>query len=41
MADFLQKHPFEHLGVFAYANEEGCKASSFPGQIPEEIKEKR
>jgi ribosomal protein S12 methylthiotransferase len=41
MADFLQKHPFEHLGVFAYANEEGCKASSFPGQIPEEVKEKR
>jgi ribosomal protein S12 methylthiotransferase len=41
MADFLQEHHFEHLGVFAYANEEGCKAASFPGQIPEEAKEER
>jgi len=41
MADFLQAHPFEHLGVFAYANEEGCKAASFPGQVAEEEKEER
>lgn len=24
MADFLSTHHFDHLGVFAYANEEGC-----------------
>ena len=41
MAEFLQEHHFEHLGVFAYANEEGCKAASFPNQIPEAIKENR
>jgi ribosomal protein S12 methylthiotransferase len=41
MADFLQKHHFEHLGVFAYANEEGCAAAGFPGQVAEEIKEER
>ena len=41
MADFLQQHHFEHLGVFAYANEEGCKAASFPGQVAEKIKEER
>jgi len=41
MTDFLQKHHFEHLGVFAYANEEGCKAASLPDQITEEIKEAR
>jgi len=41
LADFLQKHHFEHLGVFAYANEEGCKAASFPDQVPEGIKEER
>ena len=41
MADFLQEHHFDHLGVFAYANEEGCKAASFPGQVAEEIKEER
>ncbi|MEN8232219.1 MAG: 30S ribosomal protein S12 methylthiotransferase RimO [Thermodesulfobacteriota bacterium] len=41
MTDFLQKHHFDHLGVFAYANEEGCKAASLPDQITEEIKEER
>jgi len=41
MTDFLQEHHFDHLGVFAYANEEGCKAASLPGQIAEETKEKR
>jgi len=41
MADFLLKHHFEHLGVFAYANEEGCTAASFAGQIAEEEKEER
>jgi ribosomal protein S12 methylthiotransferase len=41
MTDFLQQHHFEHLGVFAYANEEGCKAASFPDQVPEEVKEER
>ncbi|KPK00368.1 MAG: ribosomal protein S12 methylthiotransferase RimO [Desulfobacterales bacterium SG8_35] len=41
MADFLQEHHFDHLGVFAYANEEGCRAASFPGQVAEEVKEER
>ena len=41
MTDFLKKFHFDHLGVFAYANEEGCKAASLPNQIAEEIKEDR
>jgi len=41
MQDFLQQYPFEHLGVFAYANEEGCGAASLPEQIAEETKEER
>jgi ribosomal protein S12 methylthiotransferase len=41
MAGFLQEHHFEHLGVFAYANEEGCKAASFADQISEDVKEER
>jgi len=41
MTDFLQEHHFDHLGVFAYANEEGCKAASLPDQIAEETKEER
>jgi len=41
MADFLQNHHFDHLGVFAYANEEGCKSADLPNQLAEEIKEER
>jgi ribosomal protein S12 methylthiotransferase len=41
MADFLQEYHFEHLGVFAYANEDGCAAAEFPGQVVEEVKEER
>jgi ribosomal protein S12 methylthiotransferase len=41
MATFLQEHHFDHLGVFAYANEEGCRAAELPDQIPDEIKEER
>jgi len=41
ITDFLQEHHFEHLGVFAYANEEGCAAAGLPGQVAEEIKEER
>ncbi len=38
MADFLERHRFDHVGVFAYANEEGCAAQGFVGQLPEEEK---
>jgi ribosomal protein S12 methylthiotransferase len=41
MTDFLQEHHFDHLGVFAYANEEGCRAASLPNQIDAETKEER
>jgi len=41
LADFLRKNYFDHLGVFAYANEEGCRAAELPGQISEEVKEER
>lgn len=32
---------FDHLGVFAYSQEEGTAAASFPDQIAEEVKEAR
>ena len=41
MAAFLQAHHFDHLGVFAYANEEGCRAAGLAGQIDEKVKEAR
>lgn len=41
MAAFLRDHRFDHVGVFAYANEDGCAARGFDGQVAEEAKEER
>jgi len=41
MADFLMAYHFDHLGAFAYANEDGCRASGLPGQVDEDTKEER
>jgi ribosomal protein S12 methylthiotransferase len=41
MTGFLKEHHFDHLGVFAYANEEGCRAANLPDQIADEAKEER
>jgi ribosomal protein S12 methylthiotransferase len=38
---FLQNMPFDHVGVFPYANEEGCPSEKFAGQLPEEEKLRR
>ena len=38
---FVDEMEFERLGVFAYSAEEDTPAAGFPGQVPEEIKEKR
>ncbi len=41
LAGFLARHRFDHLGVFAYANEEGCKARHLDGHCSEEEKQER
>ena len=41
MVDFLQHHRFDHVGVFAYSNEEGCRAKALPDHCDEELKEAR
>ena len=41
MVNFLQEFRFDHLGVFAYANEEGCQAATYGEQCSEEAKEER
>jgi ribosomal protein S12 methylthiotransferase len=41
MVDFLQQHRFDHVGVFAYSNEEGCRAEALPDHCDEELKEAR
>lgn len=35
---FLRQFRFDHVGVFPYANEEGCPSENFPDQLPEEEK---
>lgn len=41
LIDFLQTARFHHLGVFSYANEEGCPAEQLPDQIDEGEKQER
>jgi ribosomal protein S12 methylthiotransferase len=41
LADFMQTFKLDHVGLFTYSNEDGCAASHFPDQIPEEIKQER
>jgi ribosomal protein S12 methylthiotransferase len=38
---FVKKVRFDNVGVFKYSKEPGTPAASFPGQVPEEIKEER
>ncbi len=38
---FLRKMRFDHVGVFPYANEEGCPSEKFADQLPEEEKLRR
>jgi len=38
---FLRRNQIDHVGVFAYANEEGCPSEEFEGQLPEDEKRKR
>lgn len=41
LLDFLESARLDHVGVFPYANEEGCPAEHFDGQIAEEVKTER
>ena len=39
--DFLSEYRLERVGVFCYSQEEGSPAAEMPGQIEQEIKERR
>lgn len=41
LVDFIEEVQFDRLGVFKYSREEGTKAYSLKGQIPENIKNRR
>ncbi len=38
---FLKQTEIDHVGVFGYANEEGCPSEGFAGQLPEDEKKRR
>ncbi len=38
---FLKRTLIDHVGVFRYANEEGCPSERFAGQLPEDEKRRR
>jgi len=41
LLDFMAEARFERLGVFTYSNEEGTRAGSMAGQLPDPVKQER
>ncbi len=41
LCNFIEEARFDHVGFFTYSREEGTPAAEMPGQVPEEVKEKR
>lgn len=38
---FVERHRFDHVGVFSFSAEEGTPAYSLPNQVPEALREQR
>lgn len=41
LLQFVQRHEFDHVGVFTFSPEEGTLAKNLPNQIPQEIMDER
>ncbi|MEM9539355.1 MAG: 30S ribosomal protein S12 methylthiotransferase RimO [Cyanobacteria bacterium P01_E01_bin.42] len=41
LADFIQRHEFDHVGVFTFSPEEETPAYTLPQQVPQEIMDER
>lgn len=41
LCDFVERHQFDHVGVFAFSPEEEAPASNFENPVPEPVKEQR
>lgn len=41
LAQFVQEHPIDNIGIFKFSREPGSHAYDLPDQIPDEVKEKR
>ncbi|MGB8697926.1 MAG: 30S ribosomal protein S12 methylthiotransferase RimO [Thermosynechococcaceae cyanobacterium] len=41
LCDFVQRHEFDHVGVFTFSAEEGTPAYDLPNQIPQTVMDER
>ncbi|PZD71619.1 Ribosomal protein S12 methylthiotransferase RimO [Acaryochloris thomasi RCC1774] len=41
LCEFVQRHQFDHVGVFTFSPEEGTAAHDLPNQLPQEIMDAR
>lgn len=41
LLQFVQRHEFDHVGVFTFSPEEGTPAHNLPNQLPKELMEER
>jgi ribosomal protein S12 methylthiotransferase len=41
LLQFVKRHEFDHVGVFAFSAEEGTPAYNLPNQLPQEVKDER
>lgn len=41
LLEFVQRHEFDHVGVFTFSPEEGTAAYNLPNQLPQEVMEQR
>lgn len=41
LCQFVERHQFDHVGVFTFSPEDGTAAHTLPNQVPEEIKYQR
>ncbi len=41
LCEFVERHQFDHVGVFTFSAEEGTKAYNLPNQLPQEIMDER
>jgi ribosomal protein S12 methylthiotransferase len=41
LCEFIERHPFDHVGVFTYSHEEGTSAHEFEDDVPSRIKTAR
>jgi ribosomal protein S12 methylthiotransferase len=41
LTEFISSERIDHVGIFGYANEEGCPAEKYDGHIAEDLKEHR